>query len=213
MDLTCPLKLSVDRQNKALFGKAGFASNLSEQFQSNEIDLEVEVCDPAGITGTPAPLEMSAFGMRVSIGDTPTGSSGGPTPLALGILTWQPATFTPSPSRFVGTLALNTAAIDTYLGVLPSRSAYFEINLTIAGKRKTIYQSQITIKAVVDEGTSTVPTPTDSYLTKNETLSTFLRKTMLPGETINTQSPDGTSWGVEIAVNNNGSISLNAVKL
>lgn len=212
MPSTSPLKLSVDRQGKTLIGKLGFASNLPDQFQSNEVDLEIEVCDPAGFTSAPNPLDMAAFGMRVSVGDTPTGAAGGPTPLALGILTWNAAGASP-PSRFVGTLALNTGAIDTFIGSAPSKTAYFEINLTILGTRKTIFQSTFTIKAVVDEGTSTVPTPTDSYMTKNEILQTFVKKVMTAGETIQATSPDGTSYGIEFAVSDDGSVQLNSIKL
>lgn len=190
----------------------GFATSLPAQFQSNTVDIEVQVVDPGGITASPTVCDMSAYGMRVSVGDTPTGSSGGPVPLALSTLTWNAASVPTSPSRFVGSLALNTAAIDTYLGALPSKTAYFEVNLTIAGTRITIFQGSFEIKAVVDEGTSTVPTPTDTYLTKNESLATLVRKVGLPGELIVLTSPDGV-YGRELGVSNSGAPIDNIIVL
>lgn len=206
---TNPIKLAIDRQTKTLIQFPGFAISIPDLFQSNTVDFEVQSYDTPGITAAPPPVDLAAYGLRMAIGDTPTGTAGGPAPFTTQTAwTWDSVN-----KKFVGSIALNVAAIDTFLGPAAQKTAYLEINLTIAGTRITILQTTFLIKAVVDEGTSTVPTPTDSYMTKNEVLATFVKKVSDPGEVQVKQSPDGTSWGVEIGVNNDGTVSLNAIKL
>lgn len=211
---TNPVKLVFDRQTKGLYAYPGTAAAIPALFQSNVVDFEISQVDAPSISiGSPTFIDLSSFGLRVSVGDTPTGASGGPTPLALQTSwTWVAGTYAAGGSRFVGSLALNTASVDTFLGSLASKVAYFEVNLTLAGNRITIYQGTFTIFAVVDEGTSTVPTPTDSYMTKNENLATFLKKTESNGARVVLPSPNGV-YAREFGCNDDGSPLDNIITL
>jgi len=113
---------------------------------------------------------------------------------------------------FTGTLDLNTAGVNSHIGANSSATAYFEVNLTLAGNRTTILQTTFLLKAVVDELTATVPTPTDQYLTKAEMLSTFARLVGANGQTIILKSPGGI-YGRELGVNDDGTAIDNIITL
>lgn len=189
------LKLVVDRQNRKLISYNGTVSQIPDLFQSNLVSLQVQIVDPP-ITSlqNPSIVDMAGYGLRASVGATPTGSSGGPTPLALqDTFTWDAVN-----KWFTGDLALNTTDINTYIGALNVKAAYFELNLTNAGDRNTVLQQAFNLRAVVDEGTSTAPATTDVYLTKSDILALLaakLDKVM--------KSPDGT-WARELGIDNNG---------
>ena len=159
------LRLAVDRRLRTLVDIGGTPTAIPPLFQSNVTQIEVCVVSPPEfINSAYTKLDMSAFGLRIAVGDTPTGTAGGPTPMALqDTFTWD-ATH----RVFTGQLALNTAAVDSYLGALASRQAYFEINLTSGGGRETIFQSTFTLKAILDEIGSVAPGPEDQYLTAAE---------------------------------------------
>lgn len=197
------LKLAIDWQNLTLVNLPGVGSitSIPGLFQSNEKPLRVTVVDPTGNLQIPYSIQdLAGYSMRVSVGDTPTGSSGGPTPLALQILTWNVAG-----KYFEGTLLLDTPAVDTFIGVASARQAYFEVNITGGtGVRDTIYQGTFQLKAVVDELTGTVPNPVNKYLTAAECLAMFTKKVGLAGETIVLKSPDGNK-NRELGCNNDGS--------
>ncbi len=198
------LKLTVDRQNGKLISFNGSVSAMPDLFQSNTKTLQVQFVDPA-----PTPLQiptvadMAAYGLRASVGSKPTGSSGGPTPLALqDTFTWDAVN-----KWFTADLALNTTAIDTYIGSADSIQAWFELNLTLAGTRTTVIQTTFTLRAVVDELISNVPTPTDVYLPKSEILALLaakLDKVM--------KSPSGT-WARELGIGDDGTPTDNIDKL
>ncbi len=189
------LKLIVNRQNRNLPGINGSVAQIPDLFQSNTISLIVQVVDPTGNFSIPySTVDLAGFGLRASVGGPPTGTSGGPTPLALqDTFTWDAVN-----KWFTADLALNTNAIDTYIGAAAFINAFFELNLTIAGSRITILQQQFVLRAVVDELTSNVPAPTDQYLTKSETLALLaskLDKIM--------KSPSGT-WARELGIADDG---------
>lgn len=167
MAFTKPLRLTVDITSRKLVAYNGTPTAIGSLFQSNQLLLEIQTVDPTGTVGTGASytvVDFSGFGLRVSVGSQPTGASGGPTPLALQTsFTWDTTR-----KLFTGTLALNTASVDSYIGSIDQKEAWFEINLTDGADRFTLLQDRFTIKAVVDEGSSTVPTPTDQFYTKNE---------------------------------------------
>lgn len=185
------LKLSIDRQNRRLITPTSFP----DLFQSNIISLQVQVFDPAPTTLQPPTIvDLSAYGLRAAVGSKPTGASGGPTPLALqNTFVWDATN-----KWFTADLALNVAAIDSYIGALDSIQAWFELNLTLAGDRTTILQTVFTLRAVVDEGTSTAPSPADVYLTKAETLALLAAKL----DRI-MKSPAGT-WARELGIADDG---------
>ncbi len=189
------LKLIVNRQNRNLPGINGSVTQIPDLFQSNTISLIVQVVDPTGVFNNPYSIvDLAGFGLRASVGKTPTGTSGGPAPLALqDTFTWDAVN-----KWFTADLALNTGDIDAYIGAAAFINAFFELNLTIAGSRITILQQQFVLRAVVDELTSNVPAPTDQYLTKSETLALLaskLDKIM--------KSPSGT-WARELGIADDG---------
>jgi hypothetical protein len=195
--MAVPLILAIDRQNCRLVSNAivpGSVASLPSLFQGNSRDLQITVLDPTGdLGGTPfSKVDCGSNSLRVSIGDTPTGTSGGPTPIALQtVFTWDATLL-----QFTGSLALNTAAIDAFIGTAASKRAYFEVNIIDAGNRITILQVTFTIFAVVDEATSTAPTPTDSYYTADESDSRYVKHVFAAGETILMVSADGTKQGL-----------------
>ena len=195
------LYLVVDRQNRALVGFNGSITSIPPLFQSNVQTVRVAVVDPTGLFNPAYQLvDLAGYGLRASVGDTPTGSSGGPTPLALqDTFVWD------SDGKFFeADLALNTVAIDSFIGALASKGAYFELNLTKDGNRETILQTNITLKAVVDELLSVAPTPTDQFLTKAECLALFAKLVNNLGTRITLRSQNGI-YGRELGVNNDGS--------
>jgi len=211
MSAPSDLFLVVDMQNRRLVSMNGSPSSLPDQFQSNNISLRVQCVNPSLSTlplgsTTYSIQNMSTFGMRVAVGDTPEGAVG-PTPLALQTgMAWDG----PS-SSFLGTLALNTAAIDGFLGTKASASAYFEVNLTILGTRITILQTQFTLRAVVDELSGTAPVPTDQYATLNESKALFMPRTGAPGDVLTLTSPNGLIK-VELGIDNNGQFTTNIIQ-
>lgn len=199
------LKLVVDRQNRRLNTQFGTVAQIPDLFQSNTITLQVQVVDP-GQTALQQPtvVDLAAYGMRAAVGVQPTGTAGGPTPLALqDTFTWDP-----NNKWFTADLALNTVGIDAAIGALASVTAWFELNLTLAGARTTILQNNFLLRAVVDELTSNVPTPTDQYLTKAESVNTFMPRTGAAGDVLTLVSPDG-SKRVQIGIDNNGVFTTN----
>lgn len=194
------IRLAINRQTHSLIDFGGTALSIPDLFQGNVQDFEITVVDPpAGVGQGYTKVDLGSSGLRVAIGPTPTGTAGGPTPLALqNSWTWDATN-----KRFDGSLSLASASIDSFIGSASSALAYFEVNVTTAGDRKTILQVQVTLKAVVDEQTSTVPSATDTYLTKAESLALFVKFVNDAGATIFFKSPDGTK-GRELGVNDDG---------
>jgi hypothetical protein len=200
--------LVINRQTRSLVQKGGSVSSIPDEFQSNVQEFRVQVVDPDPINflGAYVVVDMSDGSLRMAVGDTPTGAAGGPAPLALqDTFAWDAAN-----KWFVASLALNTAAIDAYLGSLDKKNAYLEINHTTAAGRITLLQTQFTLRAVVDELLSLVPTPTDQYFTKAEMLALFAKLKGDPGQKQVFVSPDGTK-GTELGTENDGSFSQNSI--
>lgn len=204
------IKLAISTANREhLVVFNGSVPALPTLFQSNTQDFEITVVDPpADFSSASSKVDLGTSGLRVSIGETPTGTAGGPTPLALQT-TW---TWDPTNKHFTGSLALNTAGIDSFLGTLASKPAYFEVNLTTGGNRITLLQIGVTIKAVVDELSGTVPTPTDQYLTKAEMIAMFLKFINDAGHTVVFKSPNAV-YGRELGVNDDGSAKDDIITL
>ena len=141
------IKLAIDRQSRRLVTYNGSASSLPDLFQGNNQSFQIQFVDPAtsGL-GTYTPVDMAGTGLRVSIGATPTGTAGSPTPLAIqNTWTWNSGA---NQKYFTGSIALNVAAIDSFIGTAAQATAYFEINSTSGGDRITELQTQCTLKAV-----------------------------------------------------------------
>jgi hypothetical protein len=178
-------------------------------FQSNNQDFQVQVIepDPSGKPGAYVIVDLNGSGLRMSVGDTPQGAVG-PTPLALqDTFTWDSTN-----KWFTAALALNTAAIDTFLGAGASKPAYFEVNLTTAGNRITLLQVVFNLKAVVDELTAVAPVATDQFLTKAECLALFAKLLGDTGQRVVFRSASGV-YGRELGVGDNGQAIDNIIDL
>lgn len=201
------LKLTIDRQKRALVSFNGTPGQMPDCFQSNTLSLQIQVVDsPTAALALPTVADLAGFGLRASVGMQPTGTAGGPTPLALqDTFTWDPVN-----KWFTGSLALNVAAINTFIGALSSIPAYFELNLT-SPTPDTILQTLFNLRAVVDEGTTTVPPTTDIYLTQAAIIATFAPRVGKPGQTQIFVSPT-TGKKLEIGCNDDGSFLCNLIQ-
>lgn len=171
MAISKPLRLTVSLASRKLVAYLGTPTAIGDLFQADLLSLEIQFVDETGNFNAPySVVNMNGLSLRVSVGSTPTGTAGGPPPLALQTsFTWDNTR-----KLFTGDLALNTSGIDGLIGAQPQATAYFEIKLASGTDRLTLLQSTFTVRAVVDEGSSTVPTPTDQYPTKNEADARYL---------------------------------------
>ncbi len=203
------IKLSIDRQNRSLVNFNGTPTNLPPLFEGNVQDLQLTIVDPpTGLQGTYSKVDLGTDAMRVSIGDTPTGTASGPTPLALQTtFAWDS-----SLKNFTGTLDLTSASINSFIGALASKQAYFEVNLVSSGNRITILQITFPLMAVVDETATTSPAPADQYLTKSDIQAGFVPYIGINGKTIVLKSPSGI-YGRELGVADDGSPIDNIITL
>ncbi len=204
------IRLAINRQSQSLVDYLNCVTQIPALFQSNVQAFRIYVVDPnpANILGGYVLVDMGTSGIRMAVGDTPTGTSGGPTPLTFqNTFTWNAAG-----KYFTGSLNLNVAAVATFIGSAASKSAYFEINETASADRITLFQSGVTLKAVVDEMTASVPDPSEHYLTQTESQAAFVKFINEPGATIVLKSPNGV-WGREIGVNDDGSAMDNIITL
>ena len=206
------LFIVVDMQGRRLVAFNGSPQTIPDQFQSDTVSLKIQCVNPSSTTlplgSSPYVVQdMAGSGLRVAIGQTPTGTPGGPAPLALqDTFVWDTVN-----QWFTADLPLNNSSIDTYIGALAQIGAYFEITQTVAGNRKKFLQTTFTLRAVVDEGTSTVPPGGDVFLTKAEQLAYFFPIVGTPGMTLTFVSPDGTKKR-ELGVNNDGSAMDNLIQ-
>lgn len=204
------IRLAINRQTQSFVNYLSCVTSLPPLFQSNLQAFRIYVVDPdpANPLGGYVLVDLASSGLRMAIGDTPTGANTGPTPLTLQD-TW---TWNAAGKYFSANLALNVTAIDSFIGALASRTAYLEINETASGSRTTLYQGSVNLKAVVDELTSTAPTPTDQYLTKAESLATFAKRIGANGDRITLPSANGV-YALQIGCNDDGTTMLDVITL
>lgn len=205
------LKLTIDRQNRALVAKNGTPTTLPPLFQYNLQEFQIEVVDPTGSLGTGnlfSSVDLNGASLRLAITPTPTGTGGGPTVLALQT-TW---TWSAANQWFTGSVDLSSTDIATYIGSLASKDANFELTITVGGNRSTIYQATVSLRAAGDEGTATSPTPAELYLPKSESDARYAKREGLAGEVIVLKSANGT-YAVELSCNNDGTFGTNLITL
>lgn len=179
-------------------------------FQSNVISLKVQCVNPSLSTlplgsTTYSIQNMGTFGMRAAVGAAPAGTPG-QVPVALqNAMVWDNTN-----QWFTGDLPLNTTGVDALIGANASTTAYFELNLTILGTRITILQTTLTLKAVVDELVSLVPTPTEQYRTAAESDARYMPRVGEAGAVLTLTSPNGLIK-VELGIDNNGQFTTNII--
>lgn len=189
-----PVKLTINRQTKGLVVFNGSAATLPDVFKNNSQDYQIQFVDPdpSGAIGRYVAADMSAVGLRVSLGSTPSG-----TPLTFqDTWTWDTAN-----QWFTASLPLNVAAVNTAL-TSDSLAVYLELNAT-TGNRATLFQGALTLRKVIDDGSTVAPTPVDQYLTKAECLALLAKLIGDAGQVIVLKSPNGV-YGRELGVADDG---------
>lgn len=141
-------------------------------------------------------LDISPLSISVAINDTFDDAS----PLA-----YQP-TFTKDEesNTFSAELALNTAALNTYLGSSDTKSAKFEVEIQEGTARTKILTLDVTLQNAVTQVGAVTPTPTDEYLTKSQQVAQFVQKLMPASEQLTFTSPSGNFQRI-IGVDDSGS--------
>lgn len=111
-------------------------------------------------------LDVSSLSLSVAINQTYDSAA----PLA-----YQP-TFAKDEqlNMFSAELALNTAALNAYLGSADSKSAYFEIEVQEGTARTKVYTAIVALQNAVTQVGGTVPSPVDEYLTKAQQVAQFM---------------------------------------
>jgi len=204
------LKLAINRQSKSLVDFEGTAVSIPALFQGDTQPFEISILDPTGQLQNPyAKVDVGSLTLRVSVGQTPTGTAGGPTPLALQT-TW---TWDSTNQQFEGEIALNTAGITSFIGTASERTAYFEVKLDDGGELDTVLQLQFTLKAVVDENATEAPALTETFLTFAQSDARYVKfANNTNGATIRLRSPNGT-YELELGCNDDGSVKMDVITL
>lgn len=182
------LKLFANIRSKLLqvSDRNGGAFVLPNFNKYETIPLEIVLVEPdTAAIGLPQfrRIDISSLSISVAVNDTYDDAS----PLA-----YQP-TFTKDEdlNMFSAELALNTAALNTYLGSSDTKAAYFEIEIQEGTARRKIYTAAITLQNAVTQVSSTTPTPVDEYLTKAQQVAQFVQKIMPASEQLTFTSPSG----------------------
>ena len=128
-------------------------------------------------------VDISNLSLSMAINDTYDDA----TPLV-----YQPTwTKNENENIFSAELALNTAALNSYLGSSDTKAAFLEIEVQEGTARSKIYIASVTLQNAVTQVTSTTPTPVDEYLTKSQQTAQFAQKVMPAGEQFTITSPSG----------------------
>lgn len=187
------LKLFVDRASGTLRRGLTAASTaaLPPLTQGDTVGLEISVVEdnPSGGFGGVSLVNLGSYSLKVAIGATPLGD-GSVTPFALQT-SW---TLNDAQNKWTGSLALNTTALNTWLGTASTKQAWFEIEIrdTATGNYETIYGGTVTIRAQLISAGSSIPVPSDVALGTAEAAATYVRKQGEAGGSIILTSPDGT---------------------
>lgn len=170
MSATATRKLFVNFQTKALqiSDRNGGLFALPNFNKYETVPLEIVLVESdLTATGLPKYTRMDVSALSISVAISQSFDSAAP-------LAYQP-TFTKDEqlNLFSAELALNTAALNTYLGSADSKSAYFEIEVQEGTARTKVYTAIITLQNAVTQVGGTVPSPVDEYLTKAQQVAQF----------------------------------------
>jgi hypothetical protein len=211
------LKLAFNRQApNTLAPVGGFATAFPPLFQFDVKDLIVQIFDPgvASFTGTSfVPVDYTGDVMRVTMSTQPMGNAA-PTILAFNDnLVWNPAGAGNSAitgnnaGYFSGSLALNLAALTTFIGAAASAQPWLEFAIRDGGVTKPFWQVQVTVLAVADQGQVVNAGAPSLYLTVAEAQAAFLAKAGTTSDQKIMLNPDGTK-AVIFSLGNNGAIQF-----
>lgn len=90
---------------------------------------------------------------------------------------------------FIGTLNLNTAAMNDY--ITADKTPFFELEVTSGANRLKILSELCNVSIGVTQTTTTSPDPSRVYLDYNETFGIFVPRSMGNGESIAIPSANG----------------------
>ena len=198
------LKIYVDWFNKRLQlgSKNAGAFTMPKLFQGDNVPFQIHILepDPAGTPNKFVNVDVSSMALKFAISDTPTGTSGSPTPFVTQF-SWSKDT---NENFFYGTVNFATSELNTYLGESDEKTAWLELEITESANVTTIYQGQVTIRAEVNETATVEVAPGETALSLEVAEQMFAKKYMNNGESITFPSEDGTKVTV-IYTHNDGS--------
>lgn len=185
--MTATRKLFVNWLTKLLqvSDSNGGVVTLPEFNKYENVPFEIVIVEPdTSAIGPPrwARIDISNLSLGVAINDTYDDAS----PLA------YQNTFTKDEesNTFTGSLNLNTAALNAWLGSSDSKTGYFEVELQESSDNTSkIYQVAVLVKNSVLQVGATVPSPTDEYYTKAQADQQFVKPVGVAGAQITLTSP------------------------
>lgn len=192
------LNLIVDWVNQMLLKNASIGNSftLKPFYQGNVLPLQVQICQPDTIGNAGGAIFPDIANLSLTILISAT--YGGATLAAQTVWTKDPVLKT-----FVGNLALNTVALNNWMGIQTSQNALMEIKLTEGLATWTIWEGAITVQAPVIVNPVVVPIPGFTPLFIEDAIQRFPQFKMRPGERLTFVSEDGTQCRIE-GCNDNG---------
>ena len=184
MAATAARKLFVNWYNKTLqvsdTNGGAFALPTFNKYET--IPFEIVIVQPEGSQFQRFNrVDISNLSLSIAINDTYDDAA----PLA-----YQPSfSKDEDTNTFSGELALNTAAMNSYIGGQSTAAAFFEIEIQEGTARSKIFVGSITLQNAVTQNAVTTPTPVDEYFTKAQTEQQFVKKVMPSSEQITITSP------------------------
>lgn len=212
--VTLRLFLDVDGKSLVASETSSNAFELPAFFQGDTVALEIMLLKrtanynsaygPGGIFERVVP---TGLGLRVGIG-TPNPATETSPPFYQNTFTTDAET-----GLFSANIEITSSAAVTALNGQPSVGLTFEIKVEEGGEYNTLLQIGCTLKArVIDIASAVVPTPTESYPTRSEADSRYVRFVMAPGQTLTI--PDSTNtYAVVIGCNTDGSVKMDTITL
>lgn len=201
--MSIPVKLFIDIQARRLVLSDLATPNVPGPLlrQGETVAFQLYFLDSTGATpGNPYPAFFTPAGLTIKMGVCATTTLGtGKTVIAF------QDTWTPISNGYAGNLDCATVDFGTALATVASLAGTLEIEYTESGGspvKPIITPCQL--QAAVIQPTSTIPTPTPSYPTRNEANATYARFINLAGASIILVSPDGLS-AIECKCGNDGS--------
>lgn len=211
-----PLRLFIDIDGKTLVSSenSSNAFELPPFYQGDTVALEIMLLKRTasynGGYGVGAIFERvvpTGLGLRVGIGT--------PNPATATTPPFYQNSFTANASDgiFTGTLEIGASAASTALNGQTSVALTLEVEVEEGGAYTTAIQIGCTLKAeVIEAGATSPPTPAESYPTRSEADSRYVRFIMGNGQTITIPDSTGT-YAVVIGCNTDGSVKMDTITL
>lgn len=177
-------------------------------YQGDVIPMQVYIVepDPDGTDNDFVSPAIDNMALSMAVSDTPTGSSGGPTPFVTQY-TWSKDT---NEKYFYAEVAFNTAELNTFIGSARTTTGYMEFQITEGTAITTAWQGTITIDAEVIEASSASVAPGETALSLEAASQIFVKRQLENGGQIRIPSPDGTKLTV-LWTDNDGTFHMDVL--